>query len=141
MQVGAGTVKAGADMANLTQLERVRKASESFQGVCQTDFLLPDVVDGGAPITRVGARLWDLEDKHGFAFEHIGWRNKTKIFRLISEPEVERNASERRSASFEGSGPAPAGTHQAGADVPLSLFGITRAKGTHGWVDQEDCAA
>lgn len=69
-----------------TQTERVLEASRSFRGVCQTDFLAPDVIDSGTPITRVCARIQDLEDKHNCVFEVIGWRNKTRVFRLVSQP-------------------------------------------------------
>ncbi len=71
----------------MTQVERVIEAARSFRGVCQVDFLLPDVCDGGGPITRVGARIQDAEDR-GYVFETIGWRDKTKVFRLLSEPEA-----------------------------------------------------
>lgn len=67
-----------------TQTERVLALSKRFNGVCQADLLLPDVADGGAPITRVAARLWDLEQE-GYEFEAIGTRSKTKVFRLIED--------------------------------------------------------
>jgi hypothetical protein len=74
-------------VVDVTQVERVIEAARSFQGVCQVDFLLPDVIDGGAPITRLGARIQDAEER-GYVFETIGWRDKTKVYRLLSEPEA-----------------------------------------------------
>lgn len=68
-----------------TQTERVLALSKRFNGVCQADLLLPDVADGGTPITRVAARLWDLEQE-GHEFEAIGTRKRCKVFRLASEP-------------------------------------------------------
>jgi hypothetical protein len=69
------------------QVERVIAAARSPDGVSQADMLLPDVIDGGAPITRVGARIQDAEER-GFVFETIGWRDRCKVYRLLSEPEA-----------------------------------------------------
>jgi hypothetical protein len=76
-------------MTQLTQVERVVAAARSFRGVCQVDFLAPDVVDNGKPITRLAARLWDAEQQ-GFEFECIGKRSGCNVYRLVSEPDVER---------------------------------------------------
>src|SRR4051812_44300588 len=104
----------------MTQTERVIAAARSYRGVCAVDFLGPDVIDGGKPITRVAARIQDAEER-GYVFETIGWRSKMKVYRLVSEPEgVESGSSERRPATHRGSGPAPAGTDQAGAAAALS---------------------
>lgn len=70
----------------MTQRDRVLAKARSYDGCCQADFLLPNVCDDGPPITRVAARLYDL-DLAGFSFECIGWRCKTKVFRLVSEPD------------------------------------------------------
>lgn len=67
------------------QTARVIAASRSPDGVCQSDFLPPNVIDGLAPITRVGARIRDAKEL-GFTFEILGWRRKTRIYRLVSEP-------------------------------------------------------
>lgn len=46
-----------------TQTERVLAALRTYpRGITQVDFLLPDVIDGGAPITRIGARILELRD-------------------------------------------------------------------------------
>ena len=71
-----------------SQMSRVIAASRSFRGVCQTDLLGPNVVDGGKPITRLAARIQDAEAR-GYVFENIGWRSHTKVYRLIHEPDVD----------------------------------------------------
>jgi hypothetical protein len=43
-----------------TQTERVIAAARSYRGITAVDFLVP-VIDGGTPITRLAARLWDAE--------------------------------------------------------------------------------
>jgi hypothetical protein len=49
----------------MTQRERVLTALEAHGvlGVKTTDFLLPDVIDGGVPIIRLAARVKDLRDE------------------------------------------------------------------------------
>jgi hypothetical protein len=74
-------------MKKATQLERVLAKARSYDGVCQADFAHP-VCDGADPVTRVGARLYEL-DQQGYSFEVIGWRNRCKIFRLIADDGVE----------------------------------------------------
>lgn len=78
----------------MTQTARVIKAARSFRGVSQVDFLGPDTVDGGPPITRLAARLWDAEQQ-GYSFECIGWRDKCKCWRLIGEPDEGDSAAKR----------------------------------------------
>lgn len=59
---GPGTAENGS--GKLTQTERVvraiRRAGE--RGITQVDFLLPHVIDGGRPITRLAARVKDARD-------------------------------------------------------------------------------
>lgn len=103
-----------------TQCDRILALSKRFNGVCQSDLLGPDVADDGPPITRVAARLWDLEQE-GHAFEHIGWRSKTKVFRLI---EAERSAGDdqhdgKSEASRKGTAVLTAGC-PSDASAPLS---------------------
>ncbi len=69
----------------LSQIDRVLAAARSYRGVCQVDFLGPDTVDGLPPITRLAARIQDAEAR-GYRFEIIGWRNKTKVYRLADVP-------------------------------------------------------
>lgn len=75
-----------------TQTQRVIAAARSYRGITAVDFMLPNVVDGGPPITWLAARLWDAE-QDGFSFECIGKRDRCKVFRLCGEPAVERTAS------------------------------------------------
>lgn len=65
-----------------SRMDRVLKVARTYRGVCQADFLGPDVIDGGSPITRVAARIEDLESKRGLTFEIIGWRDRCKVYRL-----------------------------------------------------------
>lgn len=74
-----------------TQMDRVLEASRSYRGVCQAELLGPDVVDGGKPITRLAARIEDLETKRQCVFENLGWKSGTKIYRLVSAPDSQRS--------------------------------------------------
>lgn len=71
-----------------TQVDRVVAAARSYRGITAVDFLGPNTIDGGPPITRVAARLWDAE-QDGFSFECIGKRDRCKVFRLCGEPDIE----------------------------------------------------
>jgi hypothetical protein len=51
-------------------------------GISQVDFLLPDVVDGGKPITRVPARIKELKEA-GYTIRDAGRRDRCKVFRLF----------------------------------------------------------
>jgi hypothetical protein len=66
----------------MSQVERVIEAARSFRGITQVDFLLPDVVDGGPPITRLAARLLEA-DRMGYSFECLGRRDRCKVWRLL----------------------------------------------------------
>lgn len=66
---------------------RVRDALRRYpRGVCQTDFLLPDVIDGGDPITRLPARIHELRHVFGYRVEDAGRRNRCKVYVLAGEP-------------------------------------------------------
>jgi hypothetical protein len=126
----------------VSQLNRVLKASRSFDGVCQADFSGSETVDGGPIITRVAARLYDLEQQ-GHRFEHIGTRHRTKVFRLI---EAEGSAGERRADVGIESGPASSGATRAGVSAPLSpepasLFKTPVGKAQFGYADQGELDA
>lgn len=69
----------------MTQAERVLAAARSYRGTCQADWLADETPDGGPWITRVAARIQDLEDQ-GHEFDCIGVRNRTKVYRLVGEP-------------------------------------------------------
>lgn len=51
-------------------------------GITQGDFLLPDVSDGGDPITRIAARIDELRDQ-GVAIDKAGRRGKFDIYCLV----------------------------------------------------------
>lgn len=72
-------------MSGPTQCERVLRALElsGRRGVCQVDFLAPNVIDGGEPITRLAARVSDLK-RDGHSIHYAGSRNKTRVYRLLS---------------------------------------------------------
>jgi hypothetical protein len=98
-----------------TQTERVIAAARSYRGITAVDFLVP-VIDGGTPITRLAARLWDAE-RDGYSFECIGRRDKCKVWRLLSEPDVERTIDTGAAEST----PTPARLSQeTRIDGPLS---------------------
>jgi hypothetical protein len=119
------------------QQKRVLAAAKSFQGTCSADWVDGLGADGKGKITRVPARIEELADDYECVFECIGWRNKTKVFRLVSAPEgalTEVSASDEP-ATLTGSGPGPAGTpFQAGADASVSaptLFEVEPQSSPH----------
>jgi len=68
-----------------TQCERVLAALErsGAHGITQVDFALPNVIDGGPPITRVAARIKELRDQgHPIRNGHI--RDRCRIYRLLT---------------------------------------------------------
>jgi hypothetical protein len=85
------------------QIDRVLRQSRRAAGVCQADFLAPDVVDGAAPIYRVGARIFDLEQR-GYKFEHLAPRHGCTVHRLVSEPERLGGAGAADAHSFPARG-------------------------------------
>lgn len=67
------------------QQARVLAAARHFNGTCQADWVQDLGADGLGKITRLAARIGEL-DELGYCFECIGWRSKTKVWRLVSEP-------------------------------------------------------
>lgn len=55
-----------SSIAKPRQVDRVLAALRANpQGLNETRFAAPNVIDGGAPIQRVAARIWDLkQDGH-----------------------------------------------------------------------------
>lgn len=71
------------------QTDRVLAALRAHpRGITAVDFLLPDVIDGGTPITRLGARILDLRDQ-GCRIETVGRRQKCVIYKLILHGDME----------------------------------------------------
>jgi hypothetical protein len=70
-------------MRKLSQKQRVLKAARAAgtTGLTSVDFLLPDVIDGGKPITRLAARIEELE-ADGIRFWRDGRRNGCVIYVL-----------------------------------------------------------
>jgi hypothetical protein len=82
----------------VTQAERVLRAARSFRGTCQADWLADETPDGSPRITRVAARIQDLEAE-GCVFEIIGVRSKTRVYRLVEQQPSEMVASINRAAT------------------------------------------
>ena len=55
------------------------------RGVDATQFLLPNVIDGGPAITRLASRIDELRSR-GHHIEHAGRRKRMVIYRLASLP-------------------------------------------------------
>lgn len=53
-------------------------------GLCTTDFLAPDVIDHGPPITRLAARILELRED-GHEIVEIGRVNGCAIYRLLQD--------------------------------------------------------
>jgi hypothetical protein len=85
-------------MTGPTQRQRVLRLLEQRGelGITQGDFLLPDVADGGTPITRVGARIEELR-RRGLTIETAGRRNafSVYIFRPALRPVIAQAATQQ----------------------------------------------
>jgi hypothetical protein len=96
----------------LTQRDRVLQALQRVgsHGLTQVDFQPPSVIDGGAPITRVAARIEELRDA-GHRIDSTGRRDKCVIYVLRDKPvrhEPITPAGEAPVASLFGPGPRSA---------------------------------
>ncbi len=102
------------------QTDRVLHALEraGTSGICQVDFLAPDVCDNGLPITRLGARILEFKE-HGHEIVSMGWRHKTRVYVLTGVRPV--------------TGQSPG--RDGGADT-LFDGSVGKAK-PRGWADQE----
>lgn len=74
----------------MTQTERVLRALQQAgdRGVTQVDFALPDVVDGGPPITRVAARVKDLRVQ-GHVIVGAGTRQSCRVYELVPQTDLQ----------------------------------------------------
>jgi len=75
----------------LSQNERVLRAlrQAAGEGLRSTAFLLPDVVDGGAPILRLASRVADLRaDGHSIRTERDG--SDVRYFLIAAVPPLPR---------------------------------------------------
>ena len=72
----------------MSQKARVLRALQTHpRGITQVDFLLPDVIDGGKPITRVAARVEELADD-GYRITDGGTRDECKVYVLSGAQEA-----------------------------------------------------
>jgi len=71
----------------VTQTERVIRALERAgdRGICAVDFLLPDVIDDGKPITRLAARVLDARGL-GYDIVTDGERHGCAVYKLAGAP-------------------------------------------------------
>lgn len=67
----------------MKQADRVLAALrlQGDRGITQVDFLAPDVIDSGPPITRVPARILELAEA-GHDIEKAGTRDKCRVYKL-----------------------------------------------------------
>lgn len=66
----------------MRQRDRVLRALQRYPGgLTQVDFLLPNVIDGGRPITRLAARVKDLRDD-GHRIDVDGERYGCAVYKL-----------------------------------------------------------
>jgi hypothetical protein len=73
----------------MKQAQRVLRALRRHpDGVTQVDFLLPNVIDGGHPITRLAARIRDLRDQ-GETIIVDGERYGCAVYKLPPKQPVE----------------------------------------------------
>jgi hypothetical protein len=121
------------------QQKRVLAAAKSFRGTCSADWIDGLGADGKGKISRVPARIEELAEEYGYCFEHIGWRHKTKVFRVV---EVEGSAGEQRGEMARRPEAAGSCDSPAGVSAPLSpepLFKVGKAE--LGYADQGELDA
>lgn len=79
-------------------LEALRKAGG--RGVTQIDFLIPNVADGGSPITRVAARVLELkQDGHHIVTD--GERDSCAVYKLVYDAETPVEVEPEPTGLFE----------------------------------------
>ncbi len=108
----------------LAQLRKGPVAAVAFQP--------PGVIDGGAPIWRIAARVRNLKDR-GYEILSERLPDGTAVYRLVSEPDVERAdgppASAAASIAPRPDAVAPVGSLSAG------LFDATTFEARGSWKD------
>ncbi len=110
----------------MTQRERVRRAllKAGPHGITCVDFLAPDVIDHGTPITRVAARVDELR-KDGLPITSSGVRDSCSVYTLCG----------RVLPAHEPPAPAPAPVEA----VP-ALFDAGPMRGAYSVYDDEAAA-
>lgn len=72
-------------MSDALQKPRILAALRSRpQGICQGDFIDTPAIDGGDRITRVAARIEDLE-ADGHKIDVVGKRNRYVVYQLVHD--------------------------------------------------------
>lgn len=90
----------------MTQLERVKRQLHvsGSEGITPVDFMAPNVIDGGAPILRLAARIKELREQ-GYVI--LSYRQPDSTFRYILAVYV-GGSEEPREAQGDGrGGPVP----------------------------------
>ena len=110
----------------LTQLQRVERAgwAAGSRGICQTDFLAPNVCDGGPPITRLAARIKDSRDA-GAKWTVTGERNACAVY-VLDRESLARATKPPTTTSGPPSAASPAPPPQADEGGTGALFQIGR---------------
>ena len=80
----------------MSQKARVLAAlrSRGARGITQVDFLAPNVIDGGRPITRVAPRIHELRTKDGHEIAVDGERDSCAVYRLVRDAQDMRRAAD-----------------------------------------------
>src|SRR5690349_8807518 len=95
------------------QKQRVLAAlrSRGARGITQVDFLAPNVIDGGKPITRVAPRILELRKDDGHEIVVDGERDSCAVYRLLRDsqdtPAPEQVREDVRLCSEAALTPAP----------------------------------
>jgi hypothetical protein len=79
-----------------TQAERVLKAlmRRGAQGIDATDFMLPGVIDGWPPVTRLAARIFELKGR-GHDVVVVGERHGCSVYALSADAREVAEAASR----------------------------------------------
>jgi hypothetical protein len=101
--------------APLTQRQRVLRALQHVRGtgLTQVDFDLPGVIDGGAPIKRVAARIEELR-RDGYRIDVLPARRNRCVVYVLRTAHVHR--------PIEPADPQPDNAHLFGAGPRLAIF-------------------
>ena len=102
----------------MSQRDRVLAALHRFRlsGITQVDFSPPHVIDGGAPITRLAARVQELRDE-GFQILSADRRDKCTVYRL------DTTGANRATDTGSPGGEAPADAAESPGEPP-ALFDL-----------------
>jgi hypothetical protein len=118
----------------MTQCSRVLNLAKRYNGICQSELLgLYNEADGGPAITRLAARIQDLEDQ-GHVFELLPDRKGTRTYRWVSGPDVGRVPG-TTTPPVESPTPGPAEDSSSAEPEQLAL--LTAPVALNHWKDSE----